>query len=626
MQPSTTRTATRLVPTLVAVWLLVCPCLSAAVDVGVIRWDAWVGDLATPGWEAEESLGPSEFHWKAPFYSILASDHQILARATTQEIIDAELQYACEAGIDYFAYIYYPDALGTARELHFTSSRREDVEFAIIIEPGRWSQDFVSLLASDYFAKSYYKTVRIERVERPLLFLFDCDASTASYVSSLRAACDDAGINPPYVVAMRPCAGVDWDARGDYAIFGANGEPFASLAARAVDTWNSHRVAGHRVVPLVTSGWDPRPRMVTRNPVPWTSPPTSSYAQPGTAEEIADHLQDGLDWVAANPGYAEADAVLVYAWNEFSEGGWVCPTKGEGDARLEAIAATLGTGPVSAPDGVTIPPPAPLPDPGPGGFLENSSFELGDQQEGAPNWSAQTCRLQKVWKTFTFAGEQALKAWDRTACWSSPVQDICGDLEAQGPGHYYVSARARWRTGADSLMIVVKTTDDAGDRWFVTPWSNVTETYAPIGGPVTITWSGQLESAILYVQSQSDADGELFLDDFFCDRSDAAAVGEQGDRGDQPAQFAFARHYPNPARARTTIECRTRMEGRLDVAIYDVRGRRVKTLWNDAAKAGNHRICWDGTDARGALVPNGLYFYRLVSGGESLRRRVLLVR
>ena len=126
---------------------------STAVDVGVIRWDAWVGDLSGAGLEAEESMGPSEFHWKVPFYGVLVDDYHVRVRATTQTIIDDEIKYADEAGIGYFAYLYYEGALGTARELHFTSPRRDDVEFSLIIQANSWTR-VIPGSASDRFVHS----------------------------------------------------------------------------------------------------------------------------------------------------------------------------------------------------------------------------------------------------------------------------------------------------------------------------------------------------------------------------------------------------------------------------------------------------------------------------------------
>jgi hypothetical protein len=62
--------------------------------------------------------------------------------------------------------------------------------------------------------------------------------------------------------------------------------------------------------------------------------------------ELANHLADALDWTSRNrASAAPVNAVLIYAWNENDEGGWLVPTlnpDGSVNAeRLDAIAAKL---------------------------------------------------------------------------------------------------------------------------------------------------------------------------------------------------------------------------------------------------------------------------------------------
>ena len=45
-----------------------------------------------------------------------------------------------------------------------------------------------------------------------------------------------------------------------------------------------------------------------------------------TAEEIAALLQDAIDFNNAHQAQSNINSVLIYAWNEHDEGGWLCPT------------------------------------------------------------------------------------------------------------------------------------------------------------------------------------------------------------------------------------------------------------------------------------------------------------
>ena len=75
------------------------------------------------------------------------------------------------------------------------------------------------------------------------------------------------------------------------------------------------------------------------------------------------------------------------------------------------------------------------------------------------------------------------------------------------------------------------------------------------------------------------------------------------------------RAYPNPFTQRTGLEIPMPRMGDLRVAIYDVRGRRVRTLERDAAPVGNAVIVWDGRDQTGADLFRGALLRPLQRGG-----------
>ena len=73
---------------------------------------------------------------------------------------------------------------------------------------------------------------------------------------------------------------------------------------------------------------------------------------------------------------------------------------------------------------------------------------------------------------------------------------------------------------------------------------------------------------------------------------------------------------PNPFINRTRIRYSYRgnykEEGKPIVEIYDLRGRKVKTLRVTDSKNGNSSICWHGDNEEGQTVPSGIYFLHLV--------------
>jgi flagellar hook assembly protein FlgD len=62
------------------------------------------------------------------------------------------------------------------------------------------------------------------------------------------------------------------------------------------------------------------------------------------------------------------------------------------------------------------------------------------------------------------------------------------------------------------------------------------------------------------------------------------------------------------------------------LAIFDVRGKLVRTLVSGRRTSDNYRVTWDGTDNRNVPVASGVYFYRLTAGEFVATRKMVLLR
>ena len=96
-----------------------------------------------------------------------------------------------------------------------------------------------------------------------------------------------------------------------------------------------------------------------------------------------------------------------------------------------------------------------------------------------------------------------------------------------------------------------------------------------------------------------------------------------------PAPFRLASNYPNPFNPKTTIEYIVPgIESTVAVSlrIYDLSGRLVRVLVDDAQSPGAHEAEWDGRDAVGHHAGSGVYFYRLEAGTYSATQKMVLVK
>ena len=93
-----------------------------------------------------------------------------------------------------------------------------------------------------------------------------------------------------------------------------------------------------------------------------------------------------------------------------------------------------------------------------------------------------------------------------------------------------------------------------------------------------------------------------------------------------PADYQLLQNYPNPFNAGTTIVYQVPEETRVDLAVFNLTGQRVKTLVDDVKAASIHQVHWDGTDATGAPVGSGAYLYRMRAGDHLQTRSLLLLK
>ena len=90
--------------------------------------------------------------------------------------------------------------------------------------------------------------------------------------------------------------------------------------------------------------------------------------------------------------------------------------------------------------------------------------------------------------------------------------------------------------------------------------------------------------------------------------------------------FRLQQNYPNPFNPSTTIDFAVKEQGRVELAIFDVLGRKVKTLVSESLPMGSYSAMWDGTDNAGSAVPSGVYVYRMTAGTYSSFRKLTFVQ
>lgn len=87
----------------------------------------------------------------------------------------------------------------------------------------------------------------------------------------------------------------------------------------------------------------------------------------------------------------------------------------------------------------------------------------------------------------------------------------------------------------------------------------------------------------------------------------------------------LGRNHPNPFNPATTIRFSLVERGPVNLSIFDVSGRLVRTLVDADLEPGTHAVRWDGQGRDGRLAASGTYLYRLRTGGSTLAGKMTLV-
>ena len=93
-----------------------------------------------------------------------------------------------------------------------------------------------------------------------------------------------------------------------------------------------------------------------------------------------------------------------------------------------------------------------------------------------------------------------------------------------------------------------------------------------------------------------------------------------------PEGYALGQNFPNPFNASTVITYTVMTTTDVSLEVFDILGRRVLTLVNDRLPPGIYESTWEGRDAAGRDVASGVYFYRLITKGQTYTKTMVMMK
>jgi hypothetical protein len=170
------------------------------------------------------------------------------------------------------------------------------------------------------------------------------------------------------------------------------------------------------------------------------------------------------------------------------------------------------------------------------------------------------------------------------------------------------------------------------------PWRN-------LEGPITGTYGYWTKRRVMEDSLVAYADSTVRIGFFFQSRRDiwgapsedrgwyiddiriqGAVTDVSREFGPRPVGARLDQNVPNPFNPSTRIEFALPAQCSVDLAVFDIAGRRVRTLLAGSLSAGPHHCLWDGRDDSGSRIASGLYVYRLKTPEGVLARRMVMAR
>ena len=93
-----------------------------------------------------------------------------------------------------------------------------------------------------------------------------------------------------------------------------------------------------------------------------------------------------------------------------------------------------------------------------------------------------------------------------------------------------------------------------------------------------------------------------------------------------PLKFELKQNFPNPFNPETKIEYELFTSGKVEIALYNALGQKVRTLVSDYQASGLHSVYWNGLTDQGTKASSGTFFYVMKMNHQTLSRKLVMIK
>lgn len=328
-----------------------------SANVGVYYFDGWAGKNTFASNPAHVWAKGAPSHLSKKLATDFSGREPLWGwRDDSQEIMDRQIELAAENGVSFFLFCWYwrdnngpinqkaieSDPLHTSLHLYLKSKNKNSLKYCLLVANHAGAEikgDENWAEAVKYWTK-YFSDPQYMRVDgKPLVIIFSGGQKSISdkQIEIMRQTAKSLGFEKGIAIAGCNAPSRPFDISTFYNIVpgyntGKSRErPYGDLISATKATWNStHKKP---FIPVVTCGWDKRP-WEGKSPEGLWNTPLGDFYTGDTPQVFGKFFSDAVKWVNENPDKTVPEKiVLVYAWNELGEGGYLVPTKADPSAK-----------------------------------------------------------------------------------------------------------------------------------------------------------------------------------------------------------------------------------------------------------------------------------------------------
>jgi hypothetical protein len=280
-------------------------------------------------------------------------------RDDSQAIMERQIDLAADNGIEFFLFCWYwrddngpinPAAienldLHTSLNLYMKAKNKNRIKFGLLVanHQGAMIKGTENWLKAAEYWMQYFKDPQYITVDgKPLVVIFDSDGIDNDALTSMQGVSKKQGLQGLSIAGCWAPEDKNFSHRTHYNII--PGYSAGSEEHKYVELVNAHKkqwmgTEKQPFIPEITVGWDKRPW----EGMTGLNQQSGWYYSDRTPEQFKIFLKDAIIWMDKNPTKTTKERiVLVYAWNELGEGGYLVPTKGDpGASYLKVIKSVV---------------------------------------------------------------------------------------------------------------------------------------------------------------------------------------------------------------------------------------------------------------------------------------------